>query len=231
MNKPIILGIIPARGGSKGVIRKNLKLLAGKPLITYTIEAAKKSRLLDRFVVSTEDKEIAEVSRMNGVEVINRPVELASDHTPTEPVLQHVVKELEKKGFKTDIIVTLQPTSPLRKPEDIDMVIEYLIKSDSDSVITISNVDYHPWWMRKLEGDKILPFIKLENEPKRRQDLPKVYKENGAVFVTKRDVLMNQNSIYGNNVKGIIMDEIRSIDIDTEKDFIIAETILKKGLV
>ena len=224
-----ICAIIPARGGSKGMPRKNVRLLAGKPLIYYTINEAKKSKYLGRLIVSTEDEEIAEVAKEYGAEVVPRPVELAQDDTPSLPVYQQVIKHLEEVGnFHPDVIVILQPTSPLRTVEDIDGVIEKFLKISCDSVISVCEVEHPPEWMYVLEGDKLKPLIKGGRRVTWRQDALRSYRLNGAVYVTNRDIIMRQNRIMGDDTRAYIMAHERSIDIDTELDFKLAEVLMKE---
>jgi len=231
--KSKIVAIIPARGGSKSVPKKNIQPLAGKPLIYYTINAALKSRYLDRVIVSTDDEEIARVSRSFGAEIpFMRPKELAGDKVPDIPVIKQAVDYLEKnEDYFPEVIVFLRPTSPLRTTKDIDDAIKKFLSIRCDSVRTICQVDYPPFWMKKLVGDRLLPFIKSEYEYVRRQDVPKVYKGNGEVEVIRADVIRkarNNNQMYGEDIRAIIMDQKRSIDIDTGFDFIIAERFMKE---
>ena len=223
-NNTKILAIIPARGGSKGVPKKNIRLMSGKPLIAYSIEAGLKSKYIDRVVVSTENREIAEIAEEYGAEVIKRPEKLAKDDTPSPPVYKHAVKFLEKnKDYKPDIIVVLQPPTPLRKVEDIDNCIKKLIKEKCDSVITLKKVEHPPHWMVKIdEKGRIHKYFELD-EIERRQDVADVYMPNGAVFVTWYEILMAHNSMRGPDTRAIIMPQEESIDIDTELDFLIAE--------
>lgn len=228
-NNPKILAIIPARGGSKGVPRKNIRLLGGKPLIAWTIESAKKSKYLDRIIVSTEDKEIAEISKRYGAEVIERPEELAKDDASSLSVLTHVVDFLEKnENYKPDIIVVLQPTSPMRKEQDIDNAIEKLIQTNCDSVVSICEFEHSPYWAYKLNEDKIEYLIKSKYNTVRRQDLPKIYRPNGAVYVTRRKILMGENKVLGKDTRATIMPLERSVDIDTELDFKFAEFLMNE---
>lgn len=226
MNEQNIVGIIPARGGSKGLPRKNIKILAGKPLIVYTIEAALHSKKLNRIIVSTEDKEIADVSREYGAEVIIRPQDLAKDTTPTEPVIKHVVSFLKSEGYKADIIVTLQPTSPFRTSNQIDDAINEICFDNVDSVIGLKEVKEHPYKMKKIENGHVVPFLKIYLQSNRRQDIPPLYKENGAIYITKYDFLMNEGKIIGGNMRPFLMSNETSIDIDTHLDFKIAECLL-----
>jgi CMP-N-acetylneuraminic acid synthetase len=233
-NKFNIIGIIPARGESKGVPRKNIRALAGKPLIAYTIEVAFKSKMLNRVIVSTEDKEIAEIAKKYGAEVpFMRPKELAEDTTPMVPVLQHAVKFVEsKEHIKFDYVVLLQPTAPLRLPEDIDNAIKKLIDTGADSVISVCRVDsIHPILMKKIVNDQLLPYCIEEKEGTRRQDYrPYAYKRSGAVYTAKRDVLMEKNSFWGEISRPYIIPTERSVGIDDEIDFKLVEILMKERM-
>jgi len=224
-----IIAIIPARGGSKSVPRKNIRLLCGKPLIVYTIEAALSSKYIRRVIVSTEDLEIAEIAKECGAEVTVRPSKLAQDDTPSLPVFKHVIKHLEEvDGFSPDIIVVLQPTSPLRTVGDIDGAIQKFSETGCDSVVSVCEVDHPPHWMYTLEGDRLKPLIEDGEKITRRQDAPEVYRINGTVYVTYRDVIMKQNRVLGDDTRAYIMPQDRSIDIDTELDFKLAELLMKE---
>lgn len=230
IDEQTVLGIIPARGGSKVVPNKNIRILAGKPLIAWTIEAGLKAKTLDRIIVSTDDKKIAKISREYGAEVpFIRPKILASDSTPTLLALQHAVRYLEKKeDYSPDIIVTLQPTSPLRDETDIDKAVRRLMETGADSVVSLCETEYSPYWMKKLKKDKVYPFVKTKKEYNRRQDLPKVYRVNGAVYVTRRDVLMKDGKVLGKDARALIMPKEKSVDIDTMLDFKLAELLIKE---
>ena len=228
--KPNIIAIIPARGGSKSVPRKNIRLLNRKPLIYYTIKEGQRSRYIHRLFVSTEDGEIAEIAKGCGAEVVPRPVELAQDDTPSLPVCQQVIEHLEEaRTFYPDVIVILQPTSALRTVEDIDDAIEKFLKIDCDSVVSVCEVEHPPEWMYTLEGDKLKLLIKGGSRVTRRQDTTKTYRLNGAVYVTSRDIMMKQNRIMGDDTRAYIMPPERSIDIDTELDFKLAEVLMKEN--
>jgi len=232
-SKPEAVGIIPARGGSKGVPRKNIKLLAGKPLVAYTIEAALAAKTLRRVIVSTDDKEIARISKEYGAEVpFLRPKHLAKDTTPDLPVFQHALQYLEdNEGYKPDIIVHLRPTTPFKTGKLIDDAVYKLISTGADGVRTVCLADYHPYWMKRIEGDRILPFMNLDREYTRRQDLPPVYKTNGVVDVTRHEFIMSKGTLLGDDVRAIFMEPVPSLDIDSELDFLIAEKILEEGLI
>lgn len=226
-----VLGVITARGGSKGIPKKNIKDLGGKPLIAYTIEASQKSKYITHLIVSTDDTEIADVCKRYNVEVpFLRPAELALDTTKHLPVIEHAVRCMEEKLHETfDFVVILQPTSPFRLPEDIDNCIEMLAKTNADSALSMVEVDEnHPMKMKKIVDGKVLPFSVVEPEGARRQDLPPAYKRSGAVYVVQRNNIIEKNILYGENLVGVIVPKERSIDIDNELDWIKAEYMLKK---
>lgn len=228
--KSKIVAIIPARGGSKGIPRKNIRPFCGRPLIAYTIEAALCSKYIEKVTVSTEDEEIAEVSRIYGADVIPRPPELAQDDTPTLPVIQHVIRHLkEVEDFHPDIVVILQPTSPLRTAEDIDGALEKFLETEYGSVVSVCEVEHPPHWMYTLEGDRLKPVIEGGEGITQRQDAPKVYRLNGAVYVTPTDIIMKQNRELGEDTRAYVMPPERSVDIDSEFDFKLAEVLMQKG--
>lgn len=228
-----ILGIIPARGGSKGVTRKNVRPLGGHPLLCYTIAAAQSSRWLTRVVVSTEDEEIANVAAQAGCEVVSRPPELARDDSPTLPAAQHAVRAVEAaSGRELDHVVILQATTPFRNAADIDACLEKLVSTGADCVVSVRQAhEVHAAKLKKMEGDLLLPYLIEEVEGVRRQDLPPCYLRNGGIYATRRDVLMKQNSIFGSDVRACVMPDERSVDINSEVDFLLAEALLSRGLV
>ncbi|GFZ33726.1 hypothetical protein CSC2_42520 [Clostridium zeae] len=223
-----VLAIIPARGGSKGVPKKNIKSLLDKPLIAYTIEAAKKSKYINRVVVSTDDNEIADISKQYGAEVpFLRPNELATDLSPTNDAILHVVSELYRiEGYRPKIICLLQCTSPLRDSEDIDGTIEKMISTKSDAAVSVCEVECNPYWTNILKDDKLEYFLEEGKRITRRQDLPPVYRLNGAVYVVDREVFLEQKTLEPENMTGYIMESDKSIDIDTIIDFKLAELLL-----
>ena len=231
-----VLGIITARGGSKGIPGKNLKLLAGRPLLDYSIDAANDTPL-DRLILSTEDKKIADAARSLGCEVpFMRPAELARDETPHLPVIQHAVKWLQDhEGYQPDIVLTLQPTSPLRSAADIAAALRMMELSDADSVVSVSEVTAHGHPMRMLKVDDH-GFAKLfatgepvRNRINRRQDLPKAWVMNGAIYACRTDVLFApQPSLYGDRVVAYPMPPERSISIDDLDDWEAAERAIAK---
>lgn len=223
-----IFAIIPARGGSKGLPRKNVLPLLGVPLIGYTIEAAKKSKYIRRTIVSTDDKEIAEVSLKYGAEVpFIRPKELAGDNTSTNDVIEHVLNVLEKEDGKLpDIICLLQCTSPLRTVSDIDNTIEKMLETNSDSAVAVCEVESNPYWTNIFKGEKLEYFLEEGKNITRRQDLPKIYEINGAVYVARVKSFLKYKTLETPNMTGYIMEKEKSIDIDTLIDFKMAEFIL-----
>jgi CMP-N-acetylneuraminic acid synthetase len=226
-----VLGLIPARGGSKGVPRKNIKLLCGRPLLGYTAESALGSKRLSRVILSTDDEEIAAVGRACGLEVpFLRPAELAQDSTPTLPVAQHAVRMLEEAGDHFDALCLLQPTNPLRRSEDIDACIELLETSNADAVATILPVpaEYNPHWVY-FQGERgLLRLSTGEDTPiPRRQSLPPAFHREGSVYVVRRNVLMEGNSFYGSRFAGYLLDPAQSANIDTPEDWQQAERLIR----
>ncbi|MDO8740195.1 MAG: acylneuraminate cytidylyltransferase family protein [Candidatus Woesearchaeota archaeon] len=222
-----ILAIIPARGGSKRIPGKNIKLLAGKPLIAYSIEAAKKSKLVNRIIVSTDDAQIAEVSKKYGSEIIERPANLAQDYTPTLPVMTHVLDVLEEREqYKPDFIILLQPTCPLRNEEDINNVIK-LMADGADSAQTFCKTVQHPAYMATIKNGTATPIDK-KGYATRSQDLPEIYAKNGAVYGVTYGLLMNKKTLYGKNNRAAIMPIERSVEIDELSEFKLAEFYLKE---
>lgn len=222
-----ILAIIPARGGSKRIPGKNIKLLAGKPLIAYTIEAAKKSKLIGKVVVSTDDAQISEAAKKYGADVIERPTELAQDETPTLPVMIHVLDVLKKREqYKPDFIILLQPTCPLRNEDDINNIIK-LMAEGADSAQTFCKAVQHPAYMVTIKHGIAIPIDK-KGYTTRSQDLPEIYAKNGAVYGVTYDLLMNKKTLYGKNNKAAIMPVERSVEIDELSDFKLAEFYLKE---
>ncbi|HEX3008280.1 MAG TPA: acylneuraminate cytidylyltransferase family protein, partial [Bacteroidales bacterium] len=195
-----VLGIIPARGGSKGVPKKNIKLLNNKPLLQYTAESALASQMLSHVVLSTDDPEIAEIGCRCGLDVpYLRPSELAQDDTPTLPVLQHMVSYLEKQGKYYHAVCLLQPTTPFRRSDTIEQCVKLLLETKADSIVTILRVpeEYNPHWVYFQREDGSLYLSTGEPYPiTRRQLLPPAYHREGSVYITRRSVLMEKNSLY-----------------------------------
>ena len=217
-----VLGLIPARGGSKGVPRKNIRLLCGKPLLAYAVESALNARRLTRVILSTEDEEIAETGRVFGIEVpFMRPVELARDETPTLPVVQHALQALKANGEDFDAVCLLQPTNPLRRAEDIDNCVAILENTRADSVVSILPVpaEYNPKWVFWPGDNGSIALSTGESEPiSRRQDLPTAYHRDGTVYVTRTEIIA-ANSLYGKVIQGYEIDQRYSANIDTDADW------------
>jgi len=225
------LGVIPARGGSKGIPRKNIQLLGGKPLIAHTIEAAKASRRLARFIVSTEDEEIAAAARRCGAEApFVRPARLATDSARAIPVMQHALETMEAmENARFDALVMLQPTTPLRAAADIDGALELLEASRADSVISVVDCGgHHPARMKYLEDGRLVdpPFCEAyETQP--RQELRPMYLRNGAIYAVRREILV-KGSLKGGDCRAWIMPQSRSVNIDTPEDLEYARWLLEK---
>lgn len=222
-----VAGIIPARGGSKGVLRKNIRLLGGLPLVAHTIRAALQARLLDVVVVSTEDHEIAEIAAAHGAQVIRRPASLATDTVQNTDVVRHV---LEILGSEISHVALLQPTSPLRGADDIDACLSLLLQGAARSVMTVTPVEHHPG-KAVLLGDngEAAPFTSEADMEARRQDLPVVYRQNGAVYALGRSDFLALNRFILFPCKAHVMSPETSIDIDSEFDLLLAERLLEVG--
>ena len=231
-----MLALVPARGGSKGIPRKNLQLLAGKPLVVHAIETGLAARLVSRVVCSTDDDEIAEVARQAGAEVpFRRPPELAQDVSEDWPVFVHALEWLEREeGWRPDLIVNLRPTSPLRRPRHVDEAIELLLRTGADSVKAVCLARQHPhkMWLRGDDGS-MEPFLKTKLRLERGPDVPRaqlqeVYWQNGIVDVTRREVIFEQRTVIGARVAGLVIEPADSIDIDGPLDLALAELLLAK---
>lgn len=226
-----VLGVITARGGSKRIPKKNIRELLGRPLIYYTIKAALDSKLLTKVIISSDDDEIISIGKNMGVEVpFKRPCELAEDTTPTINVLIHAVDYLEKyQGFFPDIVVVLEPTSPLRTAEDIDKALKKHIETDADSVVSVVKTDHwHPIRAKRIENGVLCDYCLEEKEGVRRQDLPPAYFRDGAFYSVKRDVMMKEHRLYGKVTRPYIMPPERSIDINSELDFKLADMLMNE---
>ena len=232
MKKKRVLGVITARGGSKGLPGKNTKLLGGKPLVAWTIQAAQKSKHIDDLIISTDDAEIARISAEWGGSVpFMRPSELALDATPHLPVMQHAVTEMERRtAVMYDYAVILQPTSPFRKPEYIDETFETLMREGADSAVTVYEIDGsdHPMKIKKIEGSRLLAYTLEEPEGARRQDLPRAYKRSSDVYAMTRACLMEKGQLYGDHVAAHVVPSRWVIDIDDELDWLVAEELARQ---
>lgn len=223
INGMSVLAIIPARGGSKGVPRKNIREVGGKPLIAWTIETARFSRYVDRLITSTDDPEIAAVAESCGCELpFLRPAELARDETPGIAPVLHAIEALD---VRYDLVVLLQPTSPLRSVEDLDGSLELLLAQGAPACVSVVAPDKSPYWMyRRGEGGGLVPI--LEGEFTRRQDIPEVFALNGAVYAAKTGWLLRRETFVTPETVGYLMPKERSLDIDDELDLALCSLIL-----
>ena len=218
-----VLGLIPARGGSKGIPRKNIKLIAGKPLIVWSIEAALRSTLLDAVVVSTDDPEIAEVARRAGAQVpFMRPSEIAQDQTPGVAPVLHALDRLPQY----DSALLLQPTSPLRTTEDIDECLRLVKLHNTPSVVSVNEANTHPYWTYRLSKFQTLEPMVDTIRFERRQDLPKVFALNGALYFADANWLRLSGGFVGAATRAYVMPRVRSVDLDTHLDWKFAELLL-----
>lgn len=223
--KKKILAVIPARGGSKGVPRKNIKFAGGKPLIAWMIEAAKKSEYIDRLILSSDDQEIIETAKSFGCEVpFIRPSELAQDDSASSDTVIHTLNKIP--GY--DYVMLLQPTSPLTTGEDIDGCIKLCIHSNAKSVVSVTKPDKSPYWMFKMGSHNILePVLGGKYLQKRRQDLPSIYMPNGAIYIAESHCFLDHKSFYSDSTAGYEMPQERSLDIDSDIDFALFEVVLE----
>ena len=218
------LAIIPARGGSKRLPRKNVLDLCGKPLIVHTIEVALKSKYINKVIVSSDDEEILNISSNFGADIIKRPIDLANDTATTFDTIKHTIDNFEKY----DYIVLLQPTSPLRNEKHIDEAMELLEKKKADAIVSVCEMEHSPLWSNTLPEDGCMKsFLKEEVLNKRSQDLDKYFRLNGAIYVCKIDkFLENKGFFLKENIYAYKMDKKNSIDIDDEFDFLMTEYII-----
>ena len=222
------LAVIPARGGSKAIPDKNLTLLCGRPLLAYTVDAAKASTRIARAIVSTDDQRIADAARSLGLEVpFMRPASLAGDDAPMLPVLQHALEALEVQGFSADAIVLLQPTSPLRRAEHIDAAIDALERTGGDSVVSVVEVphQFNPVSVMRMEEGWLTPFLDVPTVT-RRQDKPRVFARNGPAVLVVRAGVVKSGSLYGTKSSPLVMSAEDSLDIDTPWDLRLVESVL-----
>jgi CMP-N-acetylneuraminic acid synthetase len=236
VKKPEVLAIIPARGGSVGVPSKNILPLAGKPVICYTIDHARKSKSVTRIVVSTDSDEIAKVAKDYGCEVIMRPAEYATDTSRIDYALRHVMDTLrESEGHRADAVVLLYANIPVRDASITDRCVAHLLEKGGTSVRTFVDVGkFHPAWMSRIEGDRESPYAELKAY--RRQDLPKLYIHDGACVAIRAEVLDDSRNhlednfaLFGSDRRAIIQESHRTVEIDTPYDLLLAEAIIKSA--
>lgn len=225
-----ILGLIPARGGSKGVPRKNIQLVGGKPLIAWTWAAARAATSLTRLLVSTDDPEIAALARAAGVEVpFMRPAELASDTTLAIEVVLHALDYLATtENYRPAAVLWLQPTSPLRTTADIEAAVALFKAQAADSVVSVCPVEHqHPMLLKRIEaGGRLRPWLDDPAPPQRRQEMPPVFALNGAIYLTRCEVLLEQGTFHPDRTFAYVMPPERSLDVDTPWDLYLADLIL-----
>ena len=226
-----VLGLIPARGGSKGIPRKNVKPLCGKPLIAYTIEAALRSRLLTEVMVSSDDDEVIAIAKDFGAMVpFKRPAELATDRASQLDVIRHAVSTLEQSGHGPyDALVLLQPTTPLRLAEDIDDAIEKLITTNVDCVFSVCLASELPHYMYILDGDRPRALLNNGKIETRRQDYEEIYIRNGAVYAVRKNTVFDYDNIYGADFRTIEMPWNRSVNIDSHTDWELAHFLAERA--
>lgn len=227
--KPFILGVVPARGGSKGIPDKNVKPFADTSLLEIAIKCANESKMVNDVIVSTDSKKIAEKALLYGGKVpFLRPSELGSDEIPIWRVLKHVIEEYSKNGNPPDYLITLQPTSPFRKAAHIDEAAKILLSSDADSLLSLSEVTHTPYKMRIINEGYVEPFLR-ETLVLQRQEAPPVYRLNGVVYITRREVIMEQQSIWGKKILPYVLPEAYGMNIDTPEEFSFAEWLYRKN--
>ncbi|HZS37723.1 MAG TPA: acylneuraminate cytidylyltransferase family protein [Polyangia bacterium] len=225
-----LLALIPARGGSKGVRGKNVALVAGRPLIAWTVEAARAARHVERVVVTTDSPEIAEAARAAGAEVpFLRPDELARDDTPGIAPALHATRWLdEHEAYRPELVCYLQPTSPLRRAEHIDAAVELLREKAADAAVSVTPVEHHPYWTKRLAPDgRLSDFLTPDPPITRRQDLPPLYALNGALYLVRRAVLLADETLFPPNTVGYVMTPRDSLDVDTPFDLELADLLLR----
>lgn len=226
-----VLGLILARGGSKAIPRKNIRLLAGRPLLVHTIETAGTSDEVDRLVVSTEDEEIREVANEHGAETpFWRPERLATDEACSHGAIVHALDTLQGDGYRPDVFLHLQPTSPFRTSADIRNVVE-MLRDGAGAVVSVCEPSHHPYWTKRMdETGRLHPFLQDGEIPSRRQELPEAYAINGAIYGSHVGYYRRHDGFYGPETFGYVMPKRRSVDIDDEFDWQIAEALLAEGV-
>jgi CMP-N-acetylneuraminic acid synthetase len=227
------LGIIPARGGSQRVPGKNKRMLAGKPLVSWVVEAALKTRKLERIVVSSDDEEILSLAESYSPSLaLRRPDEISGDQSPAIEYVRHALTSLESEGeVRFDVVVILQPSSPLTLAEDIDAVLDLLERTQADTAVSVVQLDHaiHPAKLKLMQGDRLIPYLENEKGRMATRELPEIFVRNCAVYATSRQVI-ESGVIIGDDCRGYVMPRERSIDINEEMDLVFAEFLLNKGV-
>lgn len=227
INGHTVLALITARGGSKGLPKKNIRALGGKPLLAWTVEAARHSRYIDRIILSSDDQEIIKIGLQYGCECpFIRPAELASDDASTMDAVHHALANIKNRY---EYIVLLQPTSPFRSAEDIDNCLERCLSLNAPACVSVTECEKNPYWMYSVtENGRMKPVIPLENRPQRRQELPKAFVLNGAIYVAQTEWLSKKDSFVTAETIAFLMPQERSLDIDTLQDFQRAQFFIEK---
>ncbi len=227
INRNDILAIIPARKGSKGLPGKNIRSFFGKPLIAWTIEAAKSSRYIGKVIVSTDSERIAQTAQSFGAEIpFLRPHELSTDDSDMVGVVLHALDFFEKTGYRPKLLILLQPTSPLRLVEDVDSAIELFLANDCDAVISVSKSQHPIFWTFKISQNYLDPVFEDRFLAMNRQELPDTYTPNGAIYLVAADTFLNYKSFYVRRTRPFVMPFKRSIDVDDADDFFLAERLM-----
>ncbi|MCF8297385.1 MAG: acylneuraminate cytidylyltransferase family protein [Saprospiraceae bacterium] len=225
-----ILALIPARGGSKGLVRKNVKVLNGKPLIYYTIKAALDSKKIDNVYVSSEDREILEISKYYNANIIHRPQELATDCASTESVIFDAIEQLDKQDENFDILLLLQATSPLRDSNDINKALDLFLNNDCTALISVTKNEQCPYKSLRLAGTYLTGIYNNADQFKRRQDFPETFMPNGAIYAIYIDEFTKNKMLFTNKTIPFVMEKDKSYDLDTLNDFGLIEEIMKGNL-
>ena len=226
---PTVLGVVPARAGSKGVPGKNERLLAGRTLVARAADAARASGVVDRCVLSTDSERIAALGREAGLEVpFLRPAALAQDESPMQPVIEHALQEVEADGFRPDVVLVLQPTAPLRTGRHLAEAVRLLEQTGADSVVSVVEIPRHlsPQYAMRIAGTRLAPFLPEGGAITRRQDVEPAYSRDGTVYAVRRDVLALRHDLYGNDCRPLILPSSESVNIDSPEDWAAAEAIL-----
>lgn len=232
-NRRLVLSIIPARGGSKGLTKKNIRILLGKPLIAWTIDQALKSRYVDKIIVSTDDEEIANVSREYGAEIpFMRPKELATDDSKVIDTVLHALDFFEKRNLNFDYVALIEPTSPLRKDDDIDKAIKKLIDNEdiAESLISLGEIVLeHPQYAKRIdENGYVWPYLQIEQYVSSRQKLPKVFFPYGVIYISKVSAIKKHKSVYPDRILPFVIERWQNYEVNDIWDFLCVEAILKE---
>jgi CMP-N-acetylneuraminic acid synthetase len=221
-----VLAVVPARSGSKGIPRKNERMLSGKTLIQRCADSAGESGVVDRVCLSTDSEEIAELGRQAGIEVpFMRPPELATDVAPMQPVIEHAVRAIEDEGWRPDVVLVLQPTAPLRTGAHLAAAVELLVASGASSVVSVVEIPRHysPGYAMRIEGERLLPFLPDGHRITRRQDAPAAYSRDGTVYAVRRDVVVEEHDLYGDDCRPLVLPREESLTLDSPEDWAAAE--------